>query len=102
VCTPYDGLFLWTTKDPAGPWSEMVTVRAVAGWEDPCPFWDEDGSAYLVHSRKGAGPLILHKMSVDGTYLLDDGVEIYRGHVRRRRSSRNGSGTTIRCGVAGC
>jgi beta-xylosidase len=81
VCTPYDGLFRWTTKDPAGPWSEMVTVRAVAGWEDPCPFWDEDGSAYLVHSRKGAGPLILHRMSVDGTSLLDDGVEIYRGHV---------------------
>ena len=79
VCTPYDGLFMWHTKNPAGPWSEMVTVRKVPRWEDPCPIWDDDGQAYLVHSIKGAGPLILHKMSADGTTLLDDGKEIYHG-----------------------
>jgi beta-xylosidase len=56
-------------------------VKAVARWEDPSPFWDDDGKAYLVHSHKGAGPLILHRMSADGTRLLDDGVEIYRGPV---------------------
>jgi len=81
VCTPHDGLFLWTATNPAGPWSGMVTVRRVDLWEDPCPFWDDDGQAYLVHSRKGAGPLILHRMSPDGTRLLDDGTEIYRGPV---------------------
>lgn len=81
VCTPHDGLFRWTAKDPAGPWSEMLTVKAVDGWEDPCPFWDEDGKAYLVHSRLGAGPLILHRMSGDGSRLLDEGVEIYSGPV---------------------
>jgi beta-xylosidase len=81
VCTPSDGLFMWHAKNPAGPWSGTVTVKAVAGWEDPCPFWDEDGLAYLVHSRVGAGPLILHRMSPDGTKLLDDGKEIYRGNV---------------------
>ena len=81
VCTPKDGLFLWTAKNPAGPWSEMVTVKAVEGWEDPCPFWDADGRAYLVRSKVGAGPLILHRMSPDGRQLLDEGVEIYRGPV---------------------
>jgi beta-xylosidase len=81
VCTPYDGLFLWKAKRPEGPWSETITVKAVEGWEDPAPFWDDDGSAYLVHSRKGAGPLVLHKLSADGTQLLDEGVEIYRGPV---------------------
>ena len=81
VCTPQDGLFMWHTKDPAGPWSEMVTVKRVSGWEDPCPFWDEDGQAYLVRGKVGAGPIVLHKMSADGTRLLDDGVEIYRGPV---------------------
>ena len=81
VCTPYDGLFMWHAKNPAGPWSETVTVKAVEKWEDPCPFWDDDGQAYLVHSYHGAGPLILHKMSPDGTKLLDDGKEIYRGKV---------------------
>jgi beta-xylosidase len=77
VCTPYDGLFMWHTKNPAGPWSDMVTVKKVPLWEDPCPLWDDDGQAYLVHSHKGAGPLILHRMSADGTTLLDDGKQIY-------------------------
>ena len=81
VCTPQDGLFMWHAKNAAGPWSKTVTVKAVAKWEDPCPFWDDDGQAYLVHSVYGAGPLILHKMSADGTRLLDEGQEIYRGKV---------------------
>jgi beta-xylosidase/dienelactone hydrolase len=81
VCTPQDGLFMWHTKDPAGMWSEMVTVKRVSGWEDPCPFWDDDGQAYLVRGKVGAGPIMLHTLSADGTQLLDDGVEIYRGPV---------------------
>ncbi len=81
VCTPSEGVFMWHAKNPAGPWSKTVTVKAVPRWEDPCPFWDDDGQAYLVHSYKGAGPLILHKMSADGTRLLDEGKEIYRGKV---------------------
>jgi beta-xylosidase len=81
VCTPHDGLLMWHAGDPRGPWSETIVVKAVDGWEDPAPFWDDDGKAYLVHSVLGAGPLILHRMSPDGRRLLDDGVEIYRGNV---------------------
>jgi beta-xylosidase len=81
VCTPHDGLFMWHAEDPRGPWSETVTVKVVDRWEDPAPFWDDDGKAYLVHSVLGAGPLILHRMSPDGRTLLDDGAEIYRGPV---------------------
>ena len=67
-------IFRWTARNPAGPWSEMVTVKAVTDWEGPCPFWDDDGQAYLVHSVHGAGPLILHRLSADGTQLLDHGA----------------------------
>ncbi len=74
--TPQEGIFMSTAKSAAGPWSPVVQVKAVAGWEDPCPFWDDDGKAYLVHSVLGAGPLILHRLSPDGTKLLDDGVVI--------------------------
>jgi beta-xylosidase len=80
VCTPKDGLLRWSASAPQGPWELLVMKRAV-GWEDPCPFWDDDGRAYLVRGAVGAGPLILHRMSSDGAQLLDDGVEIYRGPV---------------------
>jgi beta-xylosidase len=76
--TPDEGIFVSTAKKIAGPWSKPVAVIAQAGLEDPCPFWDDDGNAYLVHSKKGAGPLILHRMAPDGLLVLDDGKEIVR------------------------
>jgi len=74
--TPQEGIFMSTAKSAAGPWSAPVQVKKVANWEDPCPFWDDDGKAYLIHSVLGAGPLILNKMSADGTQLLDEGTTI--------------------------
>lgn len=80
-CTPDDGLYMSTAKSPEGPWNTLHEVFHIKGWEDPCPFWDEDGRAYLGHSILGAGPILLHKMSPDGKRLLDEGVEVYRGPV---------------------
>jgi len=74
--TPTEGIFVSTAPKITGPWSAPVAVIAGAGLEDPCPFWDDDGSAYLVHSRTGAGPLILHRMSPDGKRVLDEGKVI--------------------------
>ena len=80
-CTPDEGLFMSTARDASGPWSPLHCVRPVAKWEDPCPFWDDDGQAYLGRSQYGAGPITIHKMSADGTQLLDDGVTVYTGPV---------------------
>jgi beta-xylosidase len=80
-CTPDEGLFMSNSGNPAGPWSPLIQVKNIAKWEDPCPFWDEDGKAYLGHSLHGAGPVIIHKMSTDGTQLLDSGVTVYTGPV---------------------
>ena len=80
-CTPDEGLFMSSAADPAGPWDPLHCVKAVYHWEDPCPFWDEDGQAYLGHSLHGAGPIIIHKMSADGKELLDEGVTVYQGPV---------------------
>jgi beta-xylosidase len=71
--TPDEGIFMSTASSVEGPWSTPVAVIAKAGLEDPCPFWDDDGTAYLIHSKTGAGPLYLHKMSPDGRTVLDDG-----------------------------
>ena len=74
--TPDEGIFVVTSRSMKGPWSKPKVVIAGPGYEDPCPFWDEDGRAYLVHSRLGAGPLILHRLSADGTQVLDAGKVI--------------------------
>jgi len=71
--TPTEGIFVSTAPGITGPWSAPRAVIAQAGLEDPCPFWDDDGKAYLIHSKTGAGPLILHRMSPDGRHVLDGG-----------------------------
>lgn len=80
-CTPHEGLFMSSSEKPEGFWEPLTQVVNTSGWEDPCPFWDEDGKAYLGHSKVGAGPIIIHKMSNDGKSLLDDGVIVYTGPV---------------------
>ena len=80
-CTPEEGLYMSTAKDPHGPWAPLHLVKRVPKWEDPCPFWDEDGQAYLGRSKHGAGPIIVHRMSTDGKQLLDEGTTVYEGPI---------------------
>ncbi|MBR6706805.1 MAG: glycoside hydrolase 43 family protein, partial [Clostridia bacterium] len=83
VCMPDEGLFAFTTKDPAGEW-ECHYVKDVTGWIDPCPLFDDDGRAWLVHgfaaSRAGINNVLyVHKMSPDGLIVLDKGKMVYDG-----------------------
>ncbi|MBC6458219.1 glycoside hydrolase 43 family protein [Actinomadura sp. HBU206391] len=76
---PDHGVFVVTAGDPAGPWSRPHRLKAGLGLIDPCPLWDDDGRAYLVHawakSRAGFNNrLTLHRMSPDATRLLDAGT----------------------------
>lgn len=71
--TPDEGVYMSTAQKAEGPWTDPVQVIAQPRLEDPCPFWDDDGSAWLVHSVVGAGPIILHRMSPDGKSVLDEG-----------------------------
>jgi len=80
-CTPDEGLFMSSAERAEGPWEPLHQLKDVEKWEDPCPFWDDNGQAYLGRSRHGAGPIIIHKMSADGKSLLDDGVTVYTGPV---------------------
>jgi beta-xylosidase len=80
-CTPNEGLYMSTATDPDGQWSALTEVERVKGWEDPCPFWDDNGDAYLGHSKLGAGPIIVHRLSKDGKRLLDSGTVVYEGPI---------------------
>ena len=50
VGLPDEGVFMSCTRDPYGTWSPLHCVRPGKGWIDTCPFWDDDGNAYLVHA----------------------------------------------------
>lgn len=75
-CTPEEGLFMATATHPANPW-KLHHVQHVAQWEDSCPFWDDDGKAYLIRGILCGYPAIIHQMSADGTLLLDNGTIVY-------------------------
>jgi beta-xylosidase len=84
---PDRGIYMVQAANPTGPWSPPLLIKKAKGWIDPCPFWDEDGGAYLVSamaaSRSGVkSVLILSRMSIDGTKLLDDGVLVFDGHEK--------------------
>ncbi|HEV7645991.1 MAG TPA: family 43 glycosylhydrolase [Pyrinomonadaceae bacterium] len=75
---PDFGIYMTKAKDPAGIWSEPKLVKEAKGWIDPCPFWDDDDNAYLIHAFAGSRAgvksiLVVNRMSADGTQLLDDG-----------------------------
>ena len=87
VCFPMpdEGIYMTTAKDPFGKWSEPVNIRPGAGWIDPCPFWDEDGKAYLVagvaKSRIGYKSVLnIVEMQPDGMGLIGDEVRIFDGN----------------------
>ncbi|WP_435524065.1 glycoside hydrolase 43 family protein [Chryseobacterium indoltheticum] len=82
---PDFGIYMVKTKDPLGKWDDPVLVMEGKGLIDSCPFWDEDGNAYLIHgwagSRAGVKSLLsINKMNSEGTKVLDKGVHIFDGH----------------------
>lgn len=88
VCFPMpdEGIYMTTTKDPLGKWSEPVNIRPGAGWIDPCPFWDEDGKAYLAagvaKSRIGyKSVLYITEMQPDGMGLIGEEVKVFDGNT---------------------
>lgn len=80
--TPDEGIFHVTADHPSGPWSEPHCVQAGEGLIDPCPLWDDDGRAYLVHAYAGSRAGIKHQLRVcpmapDGSKLLGEGQIVY-------------------------
>lgn len=81
-----EGVFMVKTKDPFGKWEAPVRLKEIKGWIDTCPFWDEDGKAYLIHafakSRCGINSILhINQMTADGTKLLDEGQLVVDGRL---------------------
>ena len=69
--TPDEGYFMSTAKKADGPWAPLHQVLDEKGWDDCCPFWDEDGQGYLVGTHFSDDYKIhLFKMTPDGKRLV--------------------------------
>ncbi|MBP5198339.1 MAG: family 43 glycosylhydrolase, partial [Lachnospiraceae bacterium] len=82
---PDEGYYVVKTKDPLGKWGEPVCILKGKGLIDPCPFWDEDGRAYVVHgyakSRIGFKSILgIFEISPDGLSVLSEDHFIFNGN----------------------
>ena len=81
--TPDEGIFTTSATNPAGPWEPLKTVMAARGWDDPCPFWDDDGQGYLVTTHFERDPengktynIHLFKLTPGGDRVLPESDRI--------------------------
>jgi beta-xylosidase len=87
VPLPDEGIYVLTAPHPEGPWSAPRLLIAGRGLIDPCPFWDDDGQAYLVHAyaRSRAGikdRLRVRPMAPDASRLLGEGEIVFNDPAR--------------------
>lgn len=82
--TPEEGYFMTSAKDPAGPWEPLHQMIKEGGWDDCCPFWDDDGQGYFVGTHfKDGYKTWLYKLTPDGRDIVpDSGVVINQGAGR--------------------
>lgn len=78
---PDFGIYVITAPDPRSVWSEPILVKGGKGLIDPCPLWDNDNHAYLIHgwarSRSGISNLLtLNRLSPDSHRVVDEGTVI--------------------------
>lgn len=82
---PDFGIYMVKTKNPEGVWEEPVLVKEAKGIIDTCPFWDEDGKAYLSYAFAGSRAnvktvLMLSELTSDGTKLIGNAAMVFDGH----------------------
>lgn len=86
VGMPDEGIFMTNTEDIYGEWSPLTCVYEAKGFIDPCPLWDEDGKAYVIHayakSRIGFKSILgIFEMTWDGTKAISEDKFIYDGNA---------------------
>lgn len=81
---PDEGIYMVRARDALGQWEEPVLVLPGKGLIDPCPFWDEDGRAWVIHgyakSRIGFNSWLgIFPISWDGAKALGDDHLLFDG-----------------------
>ena len=82
---PDEGIYVCRADRITGPWSTPVCIMKGSGYIDPCPFWDDDGNAYLVFALAGSragkkSVLMLCRMAGDGLSVSEESRCVYDGN----------------------
>lgn len=82
---PDEGIFVAEATDPYGEWS-LHCIKEAKGWIDPCPFWDEDGKAYMVFAYANSRCGVKHRLSIcemdqRAEKICSEPVQIYDGFL---------------------
>ncbi len=85
---PDEGYYVVRTKDPLGEWERPVKVLEGKGLIDPCPIWDDDGKAYIIHgyakSRIGFKSILgIFEMDPEGLHAVSEDHFIFNGNDPR-------------------
>lgn len=83
---PDEGIFMVKTEDPLGEWEKPTLVLEGKGLIDPCPLWDDDGRAYIVHayakSRIGFNSVLgIFEITPDGRKAVSEDKIVFDGRV---------------------
>jgi beta-xylosidase len=71
--TPDEGYFMSTATNVAGPWEPLHPMLNEAGWDDCCPFWDDDGQGYFVGTQfRDNYKTYLYKLTPDGRSIIKE------------------------------
>lgn len=60
---PDEGIFVAKSPDIRGTFT-LTCLTGSYGWIDPCPFWDEDGKAYMVFAYAKSRCGFQHRLSI--------------------------------------
>ncbi|MCR4612542.1 MAG: glycoside hydrolase 43 family protein [Bacteroidaceae bacterium] len=98
---PDYGIYMTSTQNPRGPWTEPVLVVGGRGMIDPCPLWDDAaGRVYLVHAWAASrahinSVLCMTELSADGKRAISQPRLVYDGTYDRQRLGNHGSEMTL-------
>lgn len=80
------GIFMTSTADVRGSWSEPTLVKEGKGYIDPTPLWDDDGRVYLAHGIAGSrgelkSVLFVCELSADASRAITESRIVFDGHA---------------------
>ncbi|MEA4851114.1 MAG: glycoside hydrolase 43 family protein, partial [Paludibacter sp.] len=82
---PDFGIYMTKAKKVTDHWSPLTLVKAGKGLIDACPFWDENGRAYVAHGYAGSragmkSVLAVFEMTPDGKTAITESRLVFDGH----------------------